>query len=119
MGGSRVLVVEDDAMISMLVEDMLEDLGYVVAATANTVASAIVSVREGGPFDAAILDVNLDGVPVFPIADLLRGEGVPLIFSTGYGDAGLRDADRACPVLRKPYRVEDLAAALRTALALA
>ena len=87
-----------------------------VEATANTLASAIDSIREGGPFDAAILDVNLDGVPVFPVADLLHAQGVPVIFSTGYGDARLREADKACPVLRKPYRVEDLAAALRAAL---
>jgi CheY-like chemotaxis protein len=116
VSGSRVLIVEDDMMIAMLVEDMLEDLGCVVAATANTLPSAIETVRGGGPFDAAILDVNLDGVAVFPVADILRDSGVPLIFSTGYGDAGLRESDRGCPVLRKPYRVDDLAAALRVAL---
>jgi len=114
--GSRVLIVEDDMMIALLVEDMLEDLGCVVAGTANTLAGAINDARDGGPFDAAILDVNLDGAAVFPVADILHGRGVPIIFSTGYGDAGLRDADKGCPVLHKPYRIDNLESALRAAL---
>ena len=66
--------------------------------------------------DAALLDVNLGGQSVFPVADALRARGVPSIFSTGYGEAGLRDVDRGAPVLQKPFRAGDLARALHEAL---
>ena len=60
--------------------------------------------------------MNLGGQPVFAVADALREKGVPAIFSTGYGDAGLRDIDRGSPVLQKPFRAGDLAKALTAAL---
>ena len=66
--------------------------------------------------DAALLDINLGGQPVFAIADALRARGVPTIFSTGYGESGLRDVDRGAPVLQKPFRAADLETALKTAL---
>ena len=56
-----------------------------------------------------MLDVNLGGQPIFPLADLLREKGAPFAFATGYGDAGLRDADKGSPVLQKPFREGDLA----------
>jgi CheY-like chemotaxis protein len=113
--GRRVLVVEDELMIAMLVEDMLADLGCSVVGPAHELASAL-ELAKGGGIDAALLDVNLAGQPVFPVADALRARGVPSIFSTGYGEAGLRDVDAGAPVLQKPFRAGDLARALTAAL---
>jgi CheY-like chemotaxis protein len=109
--GCRVLVVEDEAMIAMLVEDMLADLGCAVVGPAHGLDEALALVGDGR-MDAALLDVNLAGQPVFALADALREKGVPMIFSTGYGDAGLREVDRGAPVLQKPFRSQDLARAL-------
>jgi CheY-like chemotaxis protein len=115
--GRRVLVVEDDMMIAMMVEDMLTDLGCAVVGPANGLDQGQALADASGGIDAALLDVNLGDDTVFPLADRLRARGVPLIFSTGYGEGGLREADRGCPVLRKPYRASDVAAALGVALA--
>jgi CheY-like chemotaxis protein len=114
--GRRVLVVEDEMMIAMLVEDMLSDLGCAVVGPAHGLEAALELARGDG-IDAALLDVNLAGQPVFAVADALRAKGVPAIFSTGYGEAGLRDVDQGSPVLQKPFRAGDLARALTAALA--
>jgi DNA-binding response OmpR family regulator len=113
MLGRRILIVEDDLMIAMLIEDMLADLGHVVAGVAGTVAEGTAMVEAVQSPEAAILDINLGGESVFPLADTLRARGVPMIFSTGYADAGLREADRDSQVLRKPFRIGDLDAALK------
>jgi len=115
--GRRVLVVEDEAMIAMLVEDMLADLGCAVVGPAHGVNEALELVHGGSALDAALLDVNLGGSPVFAVADALRAKGVPMIFSTGYGDGGLREVDRGAPVLQKPFRSQDLERALTQAFA--
>ena len=114
--GRRILVVEDEMMIAMLVEDMLAEFGCAVVGPAHALDTALdLALTEIG-IDAALLDVNLGGQPVFAVADALRAKGVPAIFSTGYGDAGLRDVDRGSPVLQKPFRAGDLARALNQAL---
>lgn len=113
--GRKVLLVEDEAMISMLMEDMLSDLGCEVVGPASALAPAIELARSVD-IDVAVLDVNLGGSPVFELADVLRELRVPMIFSTGYGEAGLRSADQGAPVLRKPFRIPELADALRQAL---
>jgi CheY-like chemotaxis protein len=114
--GRRILVVEDEMMIAMLVEDMLAELGCSVVGPAHALDTALVLASTELGLDAALLDVNLGGQPVFAVADALRAKGVPAIFSTGYGDAGLREIDRGCPVLQKPFRAHDLARALNEAL---
>jgi len=114
--GRRVLVVEDEMMIAMLVEDMLAELGCAVVGPAHALDTALEFARTELALDAALLDVNLAGQPVFAVADALREKGVPAIFSTGYGDAALRDIDRGAPVLQKPFRAGDLARALGEAL---
>ena len=116
LAGRRILVVEDEMMIAMLVEDMLLELGCSVVGPVHALADALALARSEPGLDAALLDVNLAGQPVFPVADALREKGVPAIFSTGYGDAGLRDIDRGSPVLQKPFRAGDLARALGEAL---
>jgi len=114
--GRRVLLVEDEAMIAMLLEDMLGDLGCEVVGPAYALKSALALAAGEGPIDVAILDINLAGRPVFEVADALRARHVPMIFSSGYGDRGLREVDRGAPVLGKPFRAGDLAAALHLAL---
>ena len=111
LAGLRVLVVEDEMMVSMLIEDMLSDLGCKVVGPASRLEEAIALV-ESHELDCAVLDVNLGGQPIFPLADLLRTKGAPFAFATGYGDAGLRDVDKGAPVLQKPFRESDLARVL-------
>jgi len=109
--GLRVLVVEDEMMVSMLIEDMLSELGCLVVGPASRLDEAMQLARTAD-IDCAVLDVNLGGQPIFPLADLLRERGRPFAFATGYGDAGLREADRGSPVLQKPFREGDLARVL-------
>jgi CheY-like chemotaxis protein len=111
LDGLRVLVVEDEMMVSMLIEDMLGELGCLVVGPASRLDEAMALAKEAD-IDCAVLDVNLGGQPIFPLADLLRERGAPFAFATGYGDAGLRDVDRGSPVLQKPFREGDLARVL-------
>ena len=103
-----VLVVEDEAMIAMLLEDMLDELGCGVVGPAFRVAEAI-ELAGSAEIDGAVLDVNLGGEKVYEVADALRRRNVPFAFASGYGEAGLRAADAGRPVLEKPYRLSDLA----------
>jgi CheY-like chemotaxis protein len=111
LNGLRVLVVEDEMMVSMLIEDMLTDMGCQVVGPASRLDEAI-ELAKAGDLDCAVLDVNLGGQPIFPLADILRERGCPFAFATGYGDAGLRPADKGTPVLQKPFREGDLARVL-------
>lgn len=107
----RVLVVEDEIMIRMLLEDMLGDLGYTVAAAAGRIAEAMPLARDA-EFDVAILDINLNGETVYPIADILTARGLPFVFSTGYGERGLPENYRNRPTLQKPFQLEGLKSTL-------
>lgn len=100
--GRRVLVVEDEALVAMLVEDALTDAGAVVLGPVRCVADAIAMLARDRP-DAAVLDLNLDGVPSTPVADALALAGVPFIVATGYGVDGLPPGHAGVPVLAKPY----------------
>ena len=107
----RILVVEDEYLIRMLREDMLADLGYEVAAATGTIAEAS-EVATSGQFDAAILDVNVDGKEIYPVADILAKRGVPFIFVSGYGEGSLTERYRTRPSLQKPFQAEQIEAAL-------
>jgi CheY-like chemotaxis protein len=109
--GLKVLVVEDEMMVSMLIEDMLGDLGCKVVGPASRLDEALQLAREA-EIDCAVLDVNLGGQPIFPLADLLRDKGAPFAVAPGYGDAGRREVDRGSPGLQKPFREGDLARVL-------
>jgi CheY-like chemotaxis protein len=111
LAGLRVLVVEDEMMVSMLIEDMLDDLGCKVVGPASRLDEALALAGEA-ELDCAVLDVNLGGQSIFPLADFLRAKGAPFAFATGYGDAGLREIDKGSPVLQKPFRETDLARVL-------
>jgi CheY-like chemotaxis protein len=115
MVGTRILVVEDEAMVSMMVEDFLEGQGCVVVATASRLAEAVEkATRES--LDVALLDVNLAGQMSYPVADVLTARNIPFLFVTGYGRTGLPDRLREAQVLTKPYRMEQLADALMVAI---
>lgn len=115
--GLRVLIVEDEALVSMLLEDMLADHGCEVAASASRIAQALEMVADDGlAVDAAILDVNLGGEPIFPVADALAARGVPFAFATGYGAGGLPENWRDRPTLQKPFSHEDVGRALVQAI---
>lgn len=114
---ARILVVEDESLILMLLEDMLTDLGYEVVATAASVGAARDLAIAGG-FDAAILDVNLEGEEIFPVADILATHGLPFVFASGYSHAALPEQFRDRPTLQKPFQTAQLEAALAGLLAM-
>jgi CheY-like chemotaxis protein len=113
---TRVLVVEDEYLIRMLLEDMLADLGYGVAAAVGSIAEAS-KLAATGDFSVAILDVNLDGQEIYPIADILSDRKLPFIFVTGYGERTLPERYRDRPALQKPFQAEQLESALGELLA--
>ena len=114
----RVLVVEDEYLNRMLLEDMLEELGYDMAAGVGTISEAS-DEASNGDFHAAILDVNLDGQEIYPVADILAERGLPFVFVTGYGERSLPDPHRSRPALQKPFQAEQLRVALADLLAAA
>ena len=113
--GGSVFLVEDEVMIRMMVADMLEELGYSVAAEAGEINEAV---RLAGTtdFDIAILDVNVNGKVISPVAEVLAGRGRPFIFATGYGAQGLPEEFRDRPTLQKPFQMETLAQVLADTL---
>lgn len=112
----RVLVVEDELLIGMLLEDMLNDLGYEVVATVGRLEEALQMAREAA-VDVAILDVNLNGQEVYPVADVLAGRNIPFVFASGYGDNGLPAPYQNRPTLPKPFQQELLQSRLAALLA--
>jgi len=112
----RILVVEDEVLIGMLLEDVLQDLGYEIVATASRVDEAARIARDVEA-DAAILDVNLNGQEVYPVAEILAGRGIPFVFATGYGERGLPPAFQQRPTLPKPFQQDSLSAKLHSLFA--
>jgi CheY-like chemotaxis protein len=113
--GLRVLVVEDEFAVLVLVEEMLADLGCEIAASTWRVSQAL-ELIDRCALDVAVLDVNVAGEMVYPVAEVLAARRIPIVFSTGYGINGLSEHWRGWPILQKPYRTEQLGAALRTAM---
>lgn len=107
----RVLVVEDESLIAMLVEDGLETLGYEVVGPVGTVDAALRLVEQT-PFDLALLDINLGGKQSFPIAEALEARGIPYVFLTGYDRSSLPLAFQHRFGLQKPFRMSALQQAL-------
>src|SRR5215475_5832731 len=102
-------------MIRMMVSDMLEELGYTVSAEAGEIGEAL---RLAGTtyFDLAILDVNVNGKVISPVADLIKARNRPFIFATGYGSSGLPEEYRDRPALQKPFQIETLARVIESTL---
>ena len=113
--GVRVIVVEDETLVAILLEDMLVELGCEVLWTAHRVPRALDLVAQSAP-DAAVLDVNIAGDEVYPVAQALAERDIPFVFATGYGARGLADAWRGRPIVQKPFQVEHLSRCLLTAL---
>ncbi|QUD90152.1 response regulator [Phenylobacterium montanum] len=115
LNGLRLLVVEDEALIALTLEDMLDGFGCVVAGVAGTLKRAVALADELA-IDGAVLDVNLGGERVYPAAERLKARGVPFVFCTGYGRAGLDQAFAHVPTLDKPYQEEALRGLLLSGL---
>lgn len=115
--GLRLLVVEDEAMVAMMVEDMLMEMGCVVVDVAGTVSRGLALAGDAElALDGAILDVNLGGEKVYPVAEALAARHVPFVFSTGYGQAGIAPDFIHVPVLSKPYERRVLESLLLTTM---
>lgn len=105
--GIKVLIVEDEGFVALLIEDMLLDLGCEIVASVAGLKKAC-RIAETAQIDLAVLDVDLGGERSFPVAAVLRERGVPFIFSTGYGTSGLPAEFIGCPVLGKPFSTRAL-----------
>lgn len=109
--GRRVLVVEDEVLLVMMIEDMLADLGCKSVSSAATVDQALALIATQA-FDVAMLDVNLNGKDSHPVAEALSSRGIPFFYATGNTAQSLREGYAGRPLLRKPFRQEDLTAIL-------
>jgi len=107
----RILIVEDEMTIALLMEDMLVELGHDVVGMAMRLPQALELARSLS-FDLAIIDVNLDGLVSFPVADVLRDRRVPFIFATGYGAAGIDLPYKDRLVVKKPFDLKNLRTAI-------
>ena len=105
--GRRILVVEDDILIAMLIEEILQDLGCVIVGPVATLDDAL---RLAGDeaLDAAVLDVTIRGGQIYPAAERLLARGIPFILASGYGDWALPEAFRNMPRLTKPFTARDI-----------
>jgi DNA-binding NtrC family response regulator len=112
----RILVVEDEFLVALLLQGELEALGFSIVGPFTSVTSGIEASRRED-FDLAILDVNLGGEMVFPLADELSAHGVPFLFVSGYGEVVLPERHRAAPRLAKPYDQTALAREIERLLA--
>jgi CheY-like chemotaxis protein len=114
--GKRVLVLEDEPLIAMVLVDTLEEAGCKIVGPAYDSAQALKLISDGN-IDVAVLDVNLgSGRTSAPVADTLKQSGIPFVFATGYGERGMRDSDRAHLRVDKPYCAPTILAAIETAL---
>lgn len=108
----RILIVEDEPLIAMMLEDFLDALGKTHRGTADNVAAALNLIAAGG-IDGVILDVNLrGGEQSWPVADALAAKGIPFVFATGGTQQGLIDGHRDRPTLAKPFTMDGVAKAL-------
>lgn len=105
--GKRILVVEDEVIVAMLIEDILMDGGATVVGPAARVGKALDLLGQEA-VDAALLDVNLAGENTAPVAEELRRRGIPFAFATGYGAAGVPEGFAGTPILPKPFQEHDL-----------
>jgi CheY-like chemotaxis protein len=115
LDGCKVLVVEDEYLIASLIEQMLESAGCVVSGPVSRLAEAVEAACNID-CDAALLDINLAGERVFPVADLLSQRGVPFVFLTGYARDTLPAEYAGRPCLCKPFKSSDLFHAIADAV---
>jgi DNA-binding response OmpR family regulator len=114
VAGLRILLVEDETMVALLLEDMLSELGHAVVGPVASLGKAMEMARDEA-VDLAILDVNLDGKEAYPVAEALAARGIPFVFATGYGKGSLRAPYRDRVTLSKPFLLRDLVHAITMA----
>ena len=115
MQGAAVFLVEDDALIRMMIAEMVEELGHRVAAEAGNIHDAEPLARTA-EFDLGILDINIGNLNIAPIAEIIAARGLPFIFVSGYGSAEKPLLFRDRPVLQKPFLISSFAAMIDAAL---
>ncbi len=113
--GQRILIVEDDPFIAMALEETLTESGMTIAAVARSVPQAL-RLAQTADYDLALLDVNIGYETIDPVADVVDGRGLPFVFTTGYGRAGLPEAHRDRAIVEKPFYIEEVMRALREEL---
>ena len=116
LAGCRVLIVEDESLVGLLLETIIEDMGCEPVGPAATLAEGLALAASDTSFSAALLDINLGSEKSFPVAEALKARGVPVVFSTGYGESALPDAWRGHPTLQKPFTEAIVRDALMTAM---
>ena len=119
LSGRRVLIVEDESLVAMLLETILEDMGCTPVGPAANIDDGLAMVADSEHLDAALLDVNVAGRQVFPVAEALKARGVPFVFSTGYGEGGLPDEWRGQSTIQKPFTEAAVRDALFKAMGMA
>jgi len=108
-----VFIVEDETLLAMLIEDMLEDMGYSTAFHASRLDAGL-QFALSGTYDLAILDINIIGGTSFPIAAAIAARGIPFLFCSGYGRLGIPEAWGDKPCVAKPFSAQQLEDALST-----
>jgi CheY-like chemotaxis protein len=116
LSGMRILMVEDEMVLAMLLDDVLTGLGAQVL-TASSVSKAL-GLAATEALTGAVLDINVRGEAIYPVSEELARRGIPFVFTTGYGSKGVREEDRHRPMLRKPFRAEALEHIMTTAFAI-
>lgn len=106
--GKRVLIVEDEMLVALLIEDLLADLGCSTLGPCGNLGNALEAARTG-LFDLAVLDVNLGGEMVYPVAEALAARRIPFLFLSGYGDEAIPPGHAGWKVCAKPFKADDLA----------
>ena len=114
----RILIVEDESLVAMLLETILEDMGCTPVGPASSIDEGL-RLAASEQLDGALLDVNVAGRQIFPVAEALRERGVPFVFSTGYGEGGLPDEWRGQRTIQKPFTESAVHEALMAAIGVA
>jgi CheY-like chemotaxis protein len=115
LAGKRVLIVEDESMVAMLIEGLLEECECSIVGPCGTFEKALEAARTE-TFDLAVLDVNLRGTMVYPVAELLSERHIPFLFVSGYGDDAIPPGHDAWRVCAKPFKGNDLVKMMSAAL---
>jgi len=112
---ASILLVEDEVLIRMMLVEMLEELGHKIVAEAGHIDEAR-SLAEIEKYDLAILDINLQGCNVQPVAEAVAARGLPFFFLSGYGSDGVPDQFKGTPTLRKPCAIDALKRVIDTTI---
>ena len=112
LAGRRILVVEDNFHLAFAMASMLEAQGAGILGRVGTVEDALDLIAASEHIDGAVLDINLRGKMVYPVADILRAKNVPMVFMTGYDNCAVEPAYAEVPRVQKPVTVERLVQAL-------